>query len=212
MRQHNHWKLRQLQKGIVKVTLQGFGLVLLILVLLLNEKIDFDLVSGIVGAISIAFGLFFSLLEKVLWKTKIMNLPLIDNYWTPNLEGRWKGTLTRDGTDHVFVLEICQTFTTISCVTYSTHSSSSSYAAEILCDEQSGLYKLVYYWQAKTTNAQENTGDTNIFNGFTVLSISVVDGKVAKLEGSYFTDRQPKQTRGKILLEFDQKTLINSFN
>lgn len=212
MKQHNHWKMNQLQKVLVEVILWGFGLVLLFLDLVLQETLDFNMVSELIGILSLVFGLSLSLIEKVLWKTKLMKIPLLDNYWTPVLEGRWKGTLIRDDIPHDFVLEIRQSFSSISCVTYSKHSSSSAYAAEILYDEQLQAYKLIYYWQAKTTSAQANTGDTNIFNGFTVLDIIVEAGNVTKLKGSYFTDRQPTQTKGAINLTLEQKTLKNSFD
>lgn len=211
MKQHNHWKLDQLQKVFTKAILWGFGLVLLFLDLILKKTIDFNMVSEVVGVVSLLFSLILSLLDKHLWKTKIMNLPALEEYWTPVLEGRWKGTLIRDGAPHNFVLEIRQTFTSISCVTYSKHSSSSAYAAEILYDERLKAYKLIYYWQAKTTSAQVNTGDTNIFNGFTVLDIIIEAGDTKKLSGSYFTDRQPNQTKGLINLTFEQKTLKNAF-
>ena len=212
MKQHNHWKLNQLQKVFAKAVLWGFGLVLLFLDLVLKETLDFDIVSEMVGIVSLVFGCVLSLVEKVLWKTKIMKLSPLEDYWTPVLEGRWKGTLIRDNKPHDFVLEVRQSFTSLSCTTYSKHSSSSAYAAEILYDEQLKSYKLIYYWQAKTTTVQANTGDTNIFNGFTILDIIVEEGNVTKLKGSYFTDRQPTQTKGAINLTFEQKTLKNSFD
>lgn len=212
MKQHNHWKMTQLQKVFVKVVLWGFGLILLFLDLVLKKTLNLDMVSTVVGIISLAFGLGLTLVNRVLWKRKIMKFPLLEDYWTPVLEGRWKGTLARDNMLHDFVLEIRQSFTSISCVTYSTHSSSSAYAAEILYDEQLKVYKLIYYWQAKTTAVQSNTGDTNVFDGFTVLDIIVEAGCVTKLKGTYFTDRQPKQTKGTLNLTFEQKTLKNSFD
>lgn len=212
MKQHNHWKMNQLHKVFAKVVLWGFGLVLLFLDLVLKKALSFNMVSEVVGIISIAFGLGLTLLEKVLWKTKVMKFPLLENYWTPVLEGRWKGTLIRNNVPHDFILEIRQNFTSISCITYSKHSSSSAYAAEILYDEQLKSYKLIFYWQAKTTNVHPNTGDTNIFNGFTVLDVIVESGNVTKLDGAYFTDRQPEQTKGTLKLTFEQKTLKNSFD
>lgn len=204
--------MNQLQKVFAKIVLWGFGLVLLFLDLVLKKTLNFDMISEVVGIISLAFGLGLSLIDKVLWKKKAMKFSLLEDYWTPVLEGRWKGILTRDNVCHDFVLEIRQSFTSIACITYSTHSSSSAYAAEILYDEQQKTYKLIYYWQAKTTNVQLNTGDTNIFNGFTVLDIIVESRDVTKLKGSYFTDRQPNQTKGTLNLTFEQKTLKNSFD
>lgn len=211
MKQHNHWKLSQLQKIIIKIVLWGFGIVLLFVTLVLKKALDYDVLSEIISVISIVLGGSLALVERVLWKTRIMKLPLLENYWTPVLEGRWKGTLVRDNVPHDFVIEIKQSFTSISCITYSKHSSSSAYAAEILYNDQLKNYKLVYYWHGGTTTVQENTGDSNTFEGFTVLDIIIESGNVTKLTGSYFTNRQPKQTKGTLNLEFGQKELKNSF-
>ncbi len=136
MKQHNHWKLSQFQKAIIKLVLWGFGFVLLFITLVLKITLDYDVLSEVISVISIVLGVVLALVERVLWKTRIMNLPFLEHYWTPVLEGRWTGTLVRDNTSHNFVLEIRQSFTSISCVTYSQHSSSSAYAAEILYDDQ----------------------------------------------------------------------------
>lgn len=212
MRQHNHWKMSQLQKAIVKIVLWGFGLVLLFLNVVLKKTINYNLVAGIVSIISIVLGFGLALLEKTLWKTGIMRLPFLENYWTPILEGRWEGKLVRDNISHNFVIEIKQDFTSISCITYSKNSSSSAYAAEILYNDQLKNYKLIYYWHGGTTNVQKNTGDSNIFDGMTVLDIIVESGKTTRLKGTYFTNRQPKQTKGTLDLRFVQKTLKNSFD
>lgn len=212
MKQHNHWKMYQFQKAIVKIVLWGFGLVFLLLTVVLRKKVNFNLVSQTVSILSILLGLGLTLVEKTLWKTKIMNLPFLENYWTPILEGRWEGELIRENISHDFVIEIKQSFTSISCITYSRHSSSSAYAAEILYNDQLKNYQLIYYWHAGTTNAQENTGDSNSFDGFTVLDIIVESGIVTRLKGTYFTDRQPKQTKGTLDLKSRQKELKNSFD
>lgn len=211
MKQHNHWKLSQFQKAIVKIVLWGFGFILLFITLVLKIALDYDVLSEIISALSILLGLALSLIERVLWKTRIMKLPFLEHYWTPVLEGRWEGTLVRDNKAHNFVIEIKQSFTSISCITYSKHSSSSAYAAEILYDDQLKIYKLIYYWHGGTTSVQENTGDSNLFDGLTVLDLVIVSGKVIKLKGSYFTNRQPKQTKGTLSLEFSQKELKNAF-
>lgn len=211
MRQFNHWKLNRLQKIVIKIGLWGSGLIFLFLGVTLKLSLDFGMVSEVIGAISIAFGLGLTLFEKVLWKTNIMRFALFENYWTPVLEGRWVGELTRDGKPHDFVIEIKQSFNSISCITYSKNSSSSAYATEILYNDQLKTYQLIYYWQAKTSSVQPNTGDNNIFDGFTVLEIIIKAGNVTNLAGEYFTNRQPQQTRGKIFLSFQQKELKNSF-
>lgn len=211
MRQHNHWKMRQFQKAIIKIVLWGFGLILLFFNLIIKKALDFNIVSKVVSILSIVLGLVLSLVEKKLWKTWVMKLPFLEDYWTPILEGRWEGKLERNGESHEFVIEIIQSFTSISCVTYSKHSTSSAYAAEILYGDQSCAYKLIYYWNGVTTNTIESNRDSDRFDGFTVLDIIIQSGKVIKLSGTYFTNREPQQTKGNINLFFIQKTLKNSF-
>lgn len=212
MKQHNHWKLTQIQKSLIIVVLWGFGIILLIVTLVFKITIDYDVLSWIISIISIILGIFLALVERVLWKTQIMKLPFLEDYWTPNLEGRWEGTLVKGIEKHPFVIEIKQSFTNISCITYSSHSSSSTCATEILYDDQLKSYQLIFYWHGATTTVQENTVDVNKFEGFTVLNIIIQSGRVTKLQGSYFTNRQPKQTRGTLTLEFRQKELKNSFD
>lgn len=211
MKQHNYWKLKQFQKAIIKVVLWGFGLLLLFFNLILKKTLDFNIVSEVVSIFSIVLGVTLTLVEKKLWKTRIMRLPFLEDYWTPILEGRWKGKLERNGESHDFVIEIIQNFTSISCVTYSKHSSSSAYAAEILYDDQLNVYKLIYYWNGETTNAVESNRDFDKFEGFTVLDIIIHSGKVIKLKGTYFTNRPSQQTKGNINLSFQQKILKKSF-
>ncbi len=211
MKQHNDWKIRQCQKAIMKIVLWGFGLFLLFFSLVLKKALDFNIVSAVVSIFSIVLGLALTFVEKKLWKTRIMRLPFLEDYWTPILEGRWEGKFERNGESHDFAIEIIQSFTSISGKTYSEHSSSSFYAAEILYDDKLSVYKLIYYWNGTTTNVVEGNRDSDEFEGFTVLDIIIQSGKVIKLKGSYFTNRQPQQTKGNINLTFKQKMLKNSF-
>lgn len=211
MKQHNHWKMRQFQKAIIKIVLWGFGLLLLFFNLILKKTLDFNIVSEVVSILSIILGLILALVERKLWKTSVMRLPFFEDYWTPILEGRWEGKLERNGKSHDFVIEIVQSFTSISCITYSKHSSSSAYATEILYDDQLKAYKLIYYWHGTTTNTIEDNRDSDKFEGFTVLDIIIQSRNVIKLKGTYFTNREPQQTKGNINLSFRQKTLKKSF-
>lgn len=212
MKQYNHWKMQRFHKIILKIVLWGFGLLFLLFTVVLKQKADLNLISKAVSVISIILGVGSPFMEKKLWKTKIMKLPLLENYWTPILEGRWEGKLIRENVPHDFVIEIKQSFTSISCITYSKHSSSSAYAAEILYNDQLQNYQLIYYWHGGTTSVQENTGDSNSFDGFTVLDIIIESGKATRLKGTYFTNRQPKQTKGTLDLCFRQKELKNTFD
>jgi len=217
MRQHNQWKIRQLQKNFVKIVLWGFGLGLLFFTVLFHRSISFDFVSGAIGVCSFLFGLVIMLFEHFWWKKAFVqkvlySTPFLKGYWTPILEGRWEGTLVRDGMPHAFVLEITQSYTSISCVTFSKHSSSTALAAEILFDEDANNYKLIFYWGGKTTSVQPNEGDLNRFEGFTSLQIVFESGIVKRLKGEYFTDRRPKQTKGTLDLERKQFELKKSFD
>ena len=51
-----------------------------------------------------------------------------------------------------------------------------------------------------------------MFEGFTVLNIITEAEKVKKLKGEYFTNRQPKQTRGTLELNYEQLELKQSFD
>lgn len=172
---------------------------------------DYNTISTIIGIISIIFTFLWFLFDRFLWKNKTLNsnLKLSKTLYTPVIEGRWEGTLTRNGKKHKFVIEIKQSFTTISCETYSRHGYSASECAELLYDTQNDTYRLVFLWKGKTTNTEVDGADsTNYFYGTTILNIN---SQCNQLDGDYFTDRQPNQTRGKINLTFRQKELNNSF-
>lgn len=64
MKQHNHWKMRQFQKAIIKIVLWGFGLLLLFFNLILKKTLDFNIVSEVVSILSIVLGLILTLVEK----------------------------------------------------------------------------------------------------------------------------------------------------
>ena len=211
MEQHNHWKLGQLQKRMVKPILGCFGALLLFCNFVLKKPLTYEMVSTAISVMMLVLAFILSLLERTLWKTRIMSVPFLENYWTPVLAGRWEGKFTRDGEKHDFVIEIKQSFTTVSCVTYSNHSSSAAYAAEILYNDHHKNYQLIYYWQGKTATTQKGTGDSNTFDGFTVLDIIIQEGKVIKLKGEYFTNRQPNQTKGTLEVTGRQEKLKNAF-
>ena len=216
MKQHNYWKLRQIQGPYTQIALWVMGLVLLALAFFSSE-INFNNVSTVIGLVLPALSSVLMVFEHFLWKTKpvqivMKRVPFLEQYWTPVLEGRWSGTLNRDGRNHNFVIEIKQSYTSISCVTYSKHSSSEAIFTEILFNEETDRHQLVYYWSAKTKNVQLSMGEFDTFNGFTVLDIISDGEKVSKLSGRYFTERQPRQTHGSLELTFQQKKNVNQYN
>lgn len=167
----------------------------------------FNRISTLITIITIVLGIVWNKFEKTWWKHTNIQKILSDNYKTPVVEGRWKGILVRDGDEHDFVVEIKQTFMTISCATYSKHSYSKSIFAEILYNDAQKTYQIVYLWDGKTESTYGTDSKANNFYGLTILDI-----KNDKLEGEYFTNRLPKQTQGKIILNSRQKELKNTFD
>lgn len=210
MRQHNYWKTKKILNLYSKFALYVFGIALLILNLILKgiDVLNFNTVSLAISVITIVISFLWHMFERTWWKKPIFQKFLPDDLKTPVIEGRWEGHLTREGQMHPFVIEIKQTYTSVSCSTYSRHSYSNCICAEILYDPNYKSYQLIYYWNGKT----ENTGTTNTtsatFYGFTVLKINTA---YDELSGNYFTDRQPEQTLGKLYFNARQETLKNSF-
>lgn len=181
-----------------------------ILIIILNIK-DINWASNLISFIWIVFSIVWWAFDNFLWKCKCINkvLKLNKALYCPKINGRWEGTLNRDGKNHKFVIEIKQTYTNISCVAYSTNSYSKSLCAELLYDQQNDSHSLVFLWQGKTSkNPKGQDEPSNYFNGTTILTIS---DNCNSLTGNYFTDRNPKQTKGTIILNTRQDILKNAF-
>lgn len=207
MYQHNHWKIKQFFNILIKPVLWIFVGLVIFSNFLSNSKMTFNRISTLITIITIVLGIVWNKFEKTWWKHTNIQKILSDNYKTPVVEGRWKGILVRDGDEHDFVVEIKQTFMTISCATYSKHSYSKSIFAEILYNDAQKTYQIVYLWDGKTESTYGTDSKANNFYGLTILDI-----KNDKLEGEYFTNRLPKQTQGKIILNSRQKELKNTFD
>ena len=181
-----------------------------ILIIFLNIN-DINWASTLISFIWFIISIAWWAFDNFLWKCKWINKALKFNkaMYCPKISGRWEGVLDRDGKDHKFVIEIKQTYTNISCVTYSTHSHSKSLCAELIFDQQNDSYSLVYLWAGKTSKSPDGQDEpSNSFNGTTILTIS---DDCKSLKGSYFTDRSPKQTKGTIALNDRQDALKNAF-
>ena len=168
-----------------------------------------------VGYVTIGITFFAWLFNQFLWRKPFVNKLLIGEYATPVIEGRWKGILTRDQEDHDFVLEIAQTYLSLSCRSFSHHSDSSSVIAELCYDSHHQIHQLFFVWIGSTThtNEQEYGSSTNAFHGTDILDIiPATKDKPMKIKGKYFTDRQPRQTRGTICVTFVSKERQNSFD
>lgn len=209
MKPHNYWKTKRILSLFVKYSLWVFGILILLLKFISFIPLDFDTISSIISIVSFIIAILWGRFEKKWWKIDFINKHLPDNYTTPVIEGRWEGILTRNGEKRDFVLEISQTFTMVSCKTYSKTSFSHSIYAELLFSEDNSAHQLTYLWTGKSSNTNDESSSTNYFYGFTILDINMEN---KSLSGNYFTDRQPDQTRGELFLKFRQKQLKNSYD
>lgn len=183
---------------------------LAVLIIILNIK-DINWASTVISMLWLIISFAWWGFDNYLWKCRWINkvLKLSKDLYCPNISGRWEGVLTRDDINHKFVIEIKQTYTNISCVTYSTHGHSKSLCAELLYDQQNDYYSFVYLWEGKTSKSPDGKDEpSNYFNGTTILTIS---DDCNLLVGSYFTDRSPNQTKGTITLDTRQDVLKNAF-
>ena len=169
------------------------------------EKKDIIKVFGIYGTVTTIVGFIWLLFKKYGWKLRFfqhikstINIP-------PNLNGRWEGTFRRP--EHTkpypFVIEIEQTIDTIVLNTYTRNGNNSkSSVYNILTNDLQSTFYLSYLWQGGSKKS--------VFNGLTLLKlIEYKEGK--KLVGSYFTDREPEQTKGELIVHWKTEELKKEF-
>ena len=157
------------------------------------------------GYIILPASLLWVAIENYLWHLgwfqklfrTALNIP-------PDIRGRWEGTILIDGVPepHPFILEIHQTLTRMQVYTFSNHgrSKSESLFTTITSDEMEKNFVLSYMWQADAGAIPEKNLPAAIFRGFTMLNI-YENATPKELSGSYFTNRQPQQTKGEIKLQ-----------
>ncbi|MBE6949398.1 MAG: hypothetical protein E7456_06085 [Ruminococcaceae bacterium] len=149
--------------------------------------------------------------DKLLWKIRFIKR--LDP--VPNFSGRWEGYYQRFGSEsdhkqHLYVLEIRQTYSSIQCSTYQDNGSKSAGVIAELCTLSNEDEGLIFYWQGISTDAEKDEDLPKEYRGVTVLTYSppTIDGK-AKFEGTYFTNRK---TNGKVDVDFFSKNLQGRFN
>lgn len=158
------------------------------------------LIVGVVGG-------FWTYYDRRGWRQKPFRLLGLSA--APDLRGRWEGTVRREGRgeeEHPFVLEISQTATRVQVAGFSEHSRSRSIAAQVLYDQSEEHICLIETWEGKTTGSIKGQ-KSGKFQGATIFTLSFDD----RLEGEYFTDRMPTQTRGKLRLERTGKKIKGHF-
>ncbi len=156
------------------------------------------------GTIVAPITLLWILLEKRLWRSRLLqNLKTYLNI-PPDLRGRWEGYLASSKSpkeQRTFTIEVEQTLTTLNVTSYSSFGNSKSILAEIGSDEKEELFSMCYLWQGEINNKEGNAQHIQQFNGYTMLHYHRPLGK-KEIDGTYFTDLQPEQTHGTIHLKW----------
>ena len=168
-------------------------------------KVQAAFFTGIATTVSLGWYFF----DRYIWKWH----PFKAAIGRPNLNGRWVGTLDRDGEEspHRFVLEIRQTCSTLACCTYTDSGNSNSYMAELLTENGQAPHTLVFNWFGGTIGvAKGSKTQAGQFYGTTKLRLVVPQAGSPQLTGVYYTDRRPRQTRGTLELEWMSHELKDS--
>jgi len=196
---------------LVWVQLVSFIIIWFIVLLLSSTdlKINWDAIKKLpdVVTIYVVLSLVFT---KWGWKWRIFRGWLVP---FPNLQGTWKGALESTWVDpntgqrippKEIVLVIKQTFSTLSCVTFTDESDTYSTTAQINQDDESGVFRMSYNYTNRPRSIVRDRSE--IHDGAAILKIVLEPKK--KLEGEYWTSRK---TTGDISVKFVSKKLAQSF-
>lgn len=163
------------------------------------------------GSVIAIVGLFWVFFNRWGWRFRVFNLfGWLCN--TPDLQGRWEGTVHRHGADeqaHPFVLEVSQTFAGLKFCTYGRNSGGTSVSVVIVEKDEQGLM-----WEARCvwlTKAQrlDGSGQPEDFYGTSTWEIAYAnDPKERTIRDTYYTSRR---TSGKINLTWVSPKLKGKF-
>lgn len=173
-------------------------------------KLNVQYCGVMIGIFIIFARLSGMLFDRYLWKNKYIKM-IIDNftkYTAVEIYGRWEGDMIRDKESHKFVLEIRQTFSDVSCKTFTAHSDSKSIIADIIIEPYTKDSQLIFNWSGCTKNTGSESPHSGNFDGVTILNIISED----EMAGKYYTDRPDGQTRGTIHLSKAGSKLNNRFD
>lgn len=168
-----------------------------------------DTVLGVltkVGIFTTCIGVFWSVTDRYLWRIGLLRRFLFNNI--PDLNGRWEGTVDRDGEErpHAFVTEIRQTLTRITMHSHSSSGGSRNVITRLGVDGSGEKFGLICTWVCETATPLDGER-SGLFLGTSVLDC-LPDGR---LVGRYFTDRRPMQTRGATTVTFASRQLRDAF-
>jgi len=154
--------------------------------------------------------LLFALFDRWIWRAPGV-LPLVGRPW---LGGTWYGTLVSYGrldaksgkhisTEHLVVLTVEQTFTSVSAVLMTVESKSRSLAAEFIRHGNND-YTLIYTYD--NTPKVKFRDRSNIHRGTT--AIEVQGPRPKQMESEYWTNRD---TKGAFTLQLVSRKVAGSF-
>ncbi|HYM94127.1 MAG TPA: hypothetical protein VET23_08315 [Chitinophagaceae bacterium] len=207
-----------------------------------SHKLNIKVVIGIVGALSlflfslvlIGFGIadkekvgemllhygyiiapvsiLWVLFDQYLWHTRLFQSMRKSLNISPDIRGRWEGTLENaDGSSvQKFVIEVKQTLTMLKVYSYSTIAHSRGVLCEIASDTHEESFTLCYLWEGEIHTDIKDIHQGERFQGYTMLNL--FEHETPKmLKGSYFTNRKSMQTRGGIQLTWVSNDLKRKF-
>ncbi len=162
------------------------------------------------GGLLATIGIFWAFYNKWGWRFRLLRL----GGWlcsVPDLNGRWEGTVCRhkDDKPHRFVMEITQTFSTLSYQTFSEHSRGESLVAAICVDQTGTVFSVVSLWRTNTRRLDDRTVE-DTFEGASFWRLSLAANS-KRIEDVYFTRREPP-TKGRVELTWTSGSRMNRFN
>ncbi|HEY9343481.1 MAG TPA: hypothetical protein VIQ23_18025 [Hanamia sp.] len=185
---------------VIIVAVGIFSLLVFSMVLVMFGIVDVKSVTSLLidyAYIIAPTSLLWILVDKYLWHTrlfqamtKLANIP-------PDLRGRWEGTLENESGTEIqkFVIEVKQTLTTLNVFSYSSIAHSVSILPEIAISHNEDHFVLCYLWEGKMNTSIKDIHHVEHFHGYTILNLHQYE-KQKILEGFYFSNRLPSQTRG----------------
>lgn len=117
------------------------------------------------GAALTIIAAFWAFYNKWGWKYRLLRL----GGWlcsTPDLNGRWARAVCRhqDDTPHPFVIEVSQTFSSLTFRTFSETSRGESIATSIYTDDNGTVFSVAAFWRT-TTRRRDNNLVEDTFEG-----------------------------------------------
>lgn len=197
----------------IKVWLQLGSFVVIWVSVLLVSKVP--LVIGLTAIKKLPDAITIYVILALIFTKWAWRFPIFKGWLVPfpDIEGTWKGTFQSTWVDSIsdqkipskaVTIAIKQTFSSISCVMYTDESDSYSTTAQIIEDDESGVFRLSYNY---TNRSHANVRDRSaIHDGAAILKIILKPEM--KLDGEYWTSRK---TTGDISVKFISKKIAQNF-